>query len=72
MDFEKKLEQLEKIVNKMEGGDLSLDQALKDFEKGVQLSRECQKSLDEAELQVKKLLSVSENGEVVDEDFQEE
>ena len=54
MDFEKKLGQLEKIVQKMEGGELNLDEALKSFESGVKLSRECQSSLDEAELKVKK------------------
>ncbi|MCB0414519.1 MAG: exodeoxyribonuclease VII small subunit [Bdellovibrionales bacterium] len=56
MDFEKKLNQLEKIVNEMEGGDLSLEESLKKFELGVKLSRECHAQLSQAEQTVKKLV----------------
>lgn len=48
-DFEKSLRQLEDIVDKMESGDLSLDESLKLFEQGVQLTRTCQNALQEAE-----------------------
>ena len=55
-DFEKSLSELEKIVDRMEKGDQTLDQTLKDFERGMTLSRSCQKSLEEAQLKVDKLI----------------
>lgn len=69
MDFEKKLGRLEEIVQKMEKGELSLEDSLKFFEEGVKLSRECQTQLSKAESQVKKLVSVDENGKAVTEPF---
>jgi len=54
--FEKALEELEEIVKKMEGGDLSLDESLKAFEEGIRLSRFCADRLDEAERKVEILL----------------
>ena len=51
-NFEKSLAALESIVDEMEAGDLSLDDALKAFEKGVKLTRECQSALDQAEQRV--------------------
>ena len=54
--FEVSLEELERIVRQLEGGDLPLDQSLDLFEQGVRLSRECQKRLDEAERRVEILL----------------
>ena len=71
MNFEKKLTDLEKIVESMEEGELSLDQSLKKFEQGVKLSRECQEALQKAELQVQKLLSVDEDGNAEVEDFED-
>ncbi|MBE8222273.1 MAG: exodeoxyribonuclease VII small subunit [Bdellovibrionales bacterium] len=62
MSFEKKLEDLEKVVSKMEEGKLSLEDSLKQFEKGVKLSRECQDQLSKAEIKVQKLVSVNEQG----------
>lgn len=50
--FEKSLEALETIVEEMDGGELSLDAALKAFEKGVKLTQECQQALDDAEQKV--------------------
>lgn len=47
MDFEKKLGRLEEIVQKMERGDLALEESLKLFEEGVKLSRECHNRLNE-------------------------
>lgn len=70
MDFEKKLNRLEEIVNKMETGDLALDESLKMFEEGVKLSRECNAQLAQAEQKVKLLLSVDESGNAKTEDFQ--
>ena len=56
-NFEKTLESLEALVEEMELGDLSLDEALKSFEKGIKLTQECQIALDEAEQKVAILLS---------------
>ncbi|MEZ4870810.1 MAG: exodeoxyribonuclease VII small subunit [Bdellovibrionales bacterium] len=72
MNFEKKLGDLEKIVENMESGELSLDESLKYFEQGVKLTRECQEALQKAELKVQKLLSVDNNGVAVTEEFEEE
>lgn len=69
MDFEKKLKSLEKIVAKMESGESSLEESLKDFEEGVRITKECHKQLEEAEQKVKLLLSVSEDGVEETSDF---
>ena len=50
--FEKALENLEKIVEAMESGELTLDQALKKYEEGVGLVRACQSKLTEAEKKI--------------------
>lgn len=63
MDFEKKLNKLEGIVEKMESGDLSLDESLTAFEEGIRLSKDCNERLNKAEEKVKKLLDVDEAGE---------
>ena len=55
-DFEKSLRELEKLVEKMEQGELSLEASLEHFEKGVQLSRTCQQALREAEQKVEVLM----------------
>lgn len=62
MDFEKKLNRLEEIVEKMESGELTLEDSLKSFEEGVKLSRECNAQLNEAEQKVKILLGVDSEG----------
>jgi len=51
-DFEKSLKELESLVEKMEQGDLSLEDSLSHFERGVQLSRACQQALKTAEQKV--------------------
>jgi exodeoxyribonuclease VII small subunit len=56
-NFEQQLQELEGLVEQMENGDVSLEDSLKSFEKGIKLARSCQKSLREAELKVKILLS---------------
>ena len=53
--FEKGLEELEKIVRAMESGDLSLEDVLKHYEGGIQLSRVLQKKLDEATRKIEAL-----------------
>ena len=72
MDFEKKLGRLEDIVEKMETGELSLEDSLKLFEEGVKLSRECNVQLSEAEQKVRLLIGVDENGEPISRDFKAE
>ena len=59
-DFEKSLQQLEKIVSQMESGELGLEESLKQFEKGIKLARSCQDTLANAELRVEKL--IEQNG----------
>ena len=51
--IESRLTELETILEELESGDLELDQALKKFEQGVKLSRECQKTLEDAEMKIK-------------------
>ena len=55
-DFEKSLARLEEVVRRLESPQLSLDDAMKLFEEGVELSRECQKQLEDAEGRVEILL----------------
>lgn len=69
MDFEKKLTRLEDIVEKMESGDLALEESLKLFEEGIKLSRECNVQLTDAEQKVKILLGVGPDGEPLTKDF---
>lgn len=69
MDFEKKLGRLEDIVEKMETGELTLEDSLKLFEEGVKLSRECNVQLSEAEQKVKILLGMDGDGNAIERDF---
>jgi len=50
--FESQLEELEGVVNRLEAGDLSLDDSLTQFEAGVKLTKDCQKMLNEAQQKV--------------------
>jgi exodeoxyribonuclease VII small subunit len=58
--FEEALGKLEKVVEKLEAGDISLDESLKLFEEGIRLSRFCNQKLDEAEKRVEILLKDEE------------
>ncbi len=62
-NFEGALEQLEELVASMEDGELSLEDSLKAFEKGVKLTRECQTALKNAEQKVQILLDESSEPE---------
>jgi exodeoxyribonuclease VII small subunit len=64
IDFEKSLNELEGLVDRMEQGDSSLEDSLKDFERGIELTRNCQTALEEAEQKVQILLQ--KNGKAVD------
>ncbi|GAB5498603.1 MAG: exodeoxyribonuclease VII small subunit [Pseudohongiellaceae bacterium] len=63
-DFEHSLDELEKLVTAMEEGELSLEESLQAFEKGIKLTRECQTALQKAEQKVQVLLN--EDGDTED------
>ncbi|MDY6951741.1 MAG: exodeoxyribonuclease VII small subunit [Thermodesulfobacteriota bacterium] len=69
--FEDAMKRLEDIVQELEAGTLSLDEALKTFQEGIKLSKFCAKKLDEAERKVSVLLQ-DDAGTVRSEPFQEE
>jgi exodeoxyribonuclease VII small subunit len=56
-DFEKALAELESLVEKLESGELALNESLTDFKRGVELTRQCQAVLDRAQQTVEKLLN---------------
>ncbi len=66
--FENSISELEAIVSRLENGDVSLDESLSLFEKGIKLSKNCQRMLDAAEKKVSILLT-NDDGEIVKEDF---
>ena len=57
MKFEEAMQELEETVKKLEGGKITLEESMELFEKGVTLSRTCQKLLGEAQLKVTKLIA---------------
>ncbi|MGM0953832.1 MAG: exodeoxyribonuclease VII small subunit [Pseudomonadota bacterium] len=59
-DFEKSLDELEQLVRNLEQGELSLEQSLSAFERGVKLTRECQQALKSAEQRVEQLVQSSD------------
>ena len=65
--FESSLGELEKIVRKLEDGDLSLEESLKLFEDGVRLSRECQERLNKAERRIEVLLKDEKGNPILQE-----
>ena len=69
--FEQSMQRLEQIVRAMERGDVALEESLKLFQEGTELVRSCGKLLDEAELQVKKIMTAAD-GSPVEVDFHEE
>ena len=66
-NFEKSIDELESLVESLESGDLSLEDSLKTFEKGIQLTQSCQKALSEAEQKVQLLLE--EDGKIITKNF---
>lgn len=68
MTFEQSMQRLEQIVRAMERGDVTLEESLKLFQEGTELVAKCGKLLDEAELQVKMILTAPD-GSPVEEDF---
>lgn len=68
-DFEQSLENLEELVTAMEDGDLSLEDSLQAFEKGIKLTRECQTALKNAEQKVRIL--INDNGDTEELDIED-
>jgi exodeoxyribonuclease VII small subunit len=67
VNLEKALTELEKLVEEMEQGNLSLEESLKRFEKGIALTSDCQEALQKAELKVQEL--IEKNGKLLEKDF---
>ena len=70
LNFEQALKELEAIVERMDNGQLSLEESLQQFERGIELSRICQASLKNAEQKVEQLVKV--HNKLTIEPFQEE
>ena len=66
--FESNMQRLEQIVRAMERGDVPLEESLKLFQEGTELVRSCNELLENAQLQVKKIMTAP-NGSPVEEDF---
>lgn len=66
MTFEQSMQRLEQIVRAMERGDVALDESLKLFQEGTELVRTCGKLLDEAELQVQKVVKSADGTPVME------
>lgn len=64
LSFEESLEKLEEIVNKLENGDVPLDDAIEEFKKAMDLVKICNDKLNTAEESIAKI--VQENGEIID------
>ena len=64
-DFEKSLEELENLVEQLESGDLSLDDSLKQFKRGVELTRHCQGVLAQAQQTVEQLIDPEDEASAV-------
>lgn len=69
--FEQSMQRLEQIVRAMERGDVALEESLKLFQEGTDLVRSCGKLLEDAELQVKKIMMASD-GSPIEEVFADE
>ncbi len=69
--FESSMQRLEQIVRAMERGDVELEESLRLFQEGTELIRNCGKLLEDAELQVKKIMTAPD-GHPVEEDFTDE
>ena len=65
LDFEASMNELESLVERMEEGDQSLEESLKDFERGIALTRSCQKSLQETEQKIQQLIEKNGQDELV-------
>lgn len=64
--FETNMQRLEQIVRALERGDVPLEESLKLFQEGTSLVRDCGKLLDDAQLQVQKVLTASDGSPVLE------
>ncbi len=69
--FEEQIQELEKIINELENGNLNLDDSVVKFEEGMNISKECSKMLENAEKKITILLN-DENGGKKEENFETE
>jgi exodeoxyribonuclease VII small subunit len=65
INFETSIAALEELVEKMEGGEFSLEESLQQFERGISLARACQQALREAEQKVQQLTKDGNGGETL-------
>ena len=68
--FEEQIEELEKIVEELESGNLSLEDSVNKFEEGIEISKKCNKTLEEAEKKI--TILVKDKDELKEEDFKTE
>lgn len=68
--FEEQMEELEEIVEELEKGELSLEDSVSKFEQGIKISKECNKTLEEAEKKI--IILVKQDGEMTEENFETE
>lgn len=67
INFETSMEQLEKIVQDLEKGDLNLDDSIKKFEQGMKISKECNKFLEDAEKKITVL--INDGNEIIEQNM---
>lgn len=67
-NFEEMMQELENIAKDLEGGNLSLDESVNKFEKGMEISKECSKILESAEKKISILIRDSKNN-IIEENF---
>ena len=72
LTFEQALSELEQIVQKLEAGDASLDDAINAYSRGIELKNQCQKRLESARLQVEKIQFPTDGSNAVTEPFDNE
>lgn len=70
-NFEEMMRDLEQIAKDLESGELSLDESVKKFEEGMEISKSCSKILEDAEKKITILIKDS-NGDVTEENFSAE
>ena len=67
MNFEENIEQLEKVVQELENGNLNLEDSIKNFEEGMKISKKCNDILEEAEKKITVL--IKKDDDIQEEDF---
>ena len=68
LNFEETMKELEEVVQKLENGDLNLDESIKEFEKGMELSKSASKYLEDAEKKIT-ILVKDKDGNLEEQDF---